>query len=221
MLKVSKSLLAASKTTGSKSKGGTAKTAIKTGVSLKADTAVLPPFLPFQKTSKLKHIKSTLLKPSPTSYRPTEILTSFIDSDLLARYDKKEYIKLFTDVNHLIPLGSVIMVDYVSSLTQPRMQSFAGILIAINKCGVATNFTVRHLVLKTPVEIKFPVLSPLITKITLLKRAIGDPKDFNVELVRNDSSKLEIGFGRVDEMAMRERENLKRIGKTSGDQIQE
>lgn len=58
-----------------------------------------------------------------------------------------------------------MLVDYVSSRTQPRLQSFAGVLLEVKHAGVMTNFTLRHTVLKTGVEQKFPVFSPLITKI--------------------------------------------------------
>ncbi|KXS16643.1 hypothetical protein M427DRAFT_154317 [Gonapodya prolifera JEL478] len=69
--------------------------------------------------------------------------------------------------------GSIVLVEQAQSVTRPARTTFAGVVIAINRNGLATNFTVRNTVLKTGVEMTFPAFSPLVTKITVLEKGTG------------------------------------------------
>ena len=154
---------------GSKAKGGQAKTAIKISTGLKADMPALAFYKPLPKTAPLpdvRHItvsiivlsfipslpaqpESVDLNPSPTWQNPSETLLRAIDLDMRGRLDHAgRYADLFaTSAPNRIPIGSVVLVDYVSSRTQPRLQSFSGVLLEVQHRGIMTNFTLRYFVL--------------------------------------------------------------------------
>ncbi|RKO87425.1 translation protein SH3-like domain-containing protein, partial [Blyttiomyces helicus] len=69
--------------------------------------------------------------------------------------------------------GSVLLVERIASRSQPRPIAFAGVLIAIRRRGIMTNITLRNYVLGTGVEMVFPIFSPLITRIKVLRRVTG------------------------------------------------
>ncbi|KAF9507369.1 hypothetical protein BS47DRAFT_1333354 [Hydnum rufescens UP504] len=65
--------------------------------------------------------------------------------------------------DHVLP-GSVLSV---SLPTGP----FAGILISIRRKGIDTSFTLRNVVQRTGVEMRFNVCSPLIKDVKIISRA--------------------------------------------------
>ncbi|PVU88367.1 hypothetical protein BB561_005895 [Smittium simulii] len=67
--------------------------------------------------------------------------------------------------------GDVVMVESSNNLTNPdHVTNFLGICIAIHRRGIDTSFILRNIVLKTGVEIKFKVFSPLVKTIKILRK---------------------------------------------------
>lgn len=64
-------------------------------------------------------------------------------------------------------LGAVVVVEQVSSRTQPRKQLFSGVVVSKREKGLASSFTLRGYVLKTGVEIMYNVYSPMVTKVLI------------------------------------------------------
>ncbi|KAJ3335807.1 hypothetical protein HDU93_004379 [Gonapodya sp. JEL0774] len=149
-------------------------------------------------TAKVKSIakpSSVVAPPLPTLPLPpppepirlhNKSIRRTLDLDLRRRYDPPQTpapgrtvappsrMDLFsrTHPKRITP-GSVVLVEQAQSVTRPSRTTFAGVVIAINRNGLATNFTVRNLVLKTGVEMTFPAFSPLVTKIDVLERGKG------------------------------------------------
>ena len=71
--------------------------------------------------------------------------------------------------DHLAP-GCVVQVQMISSKTSKRRTAFTGTCIAVRRNGIGSNFVLRNTVLDEGVEITFPLYSPLITSIRVLKR---------------------------------------------------
>lgn len=68
--------------------------------------------------------------------------------------------------------GSIIKVTYYQSKTDTRPSTFTGILIAIRRHPSEPTFSLRTIIDRIGVEQLFPVFSPLISKIEIVKRAI-------------------------------------------------
>jgi ribosomal protein L19 len=71
--------------------------------------------------------------------------------------------------DHLAP-GCTVQVQTLSSKTSKRRSAFSGVCIAVRRKGIASNFVVRNQVLDEGVEVTFPLYSPLITSIRVLRR---------------------------------------------------
>ncbi|KAG0231782.1 hypothetical protein BGW42_008615 [Actinomortierella wolfii] len=69
--------------------------------------------------------------------------------------------------------GDVVMVESLNSMSTDKTTSFVGVLIAMDRRGVSSNFTVRNVVLKVGVEMKYMLYSPLIKSIRVLQRGEG------------------------------------------------
>ncbi|KAI8617115.1 translation protein SH3-like domain-containing protein, partial [Chytriomyces sp. MP71] len=83
--------------------------------------------------------------------------------------------------------GSIVLVEQISSRSSPRKLAFAGILLAVNRRGLLSTITVRNYVLGTGVEVVYPVYSPMVTRIKVLKRVqpgFANGKD-NVKFLRD------------------------------------
>ncbi|KAJ3396703.1 hypothetical protein HDU92_002069 [Lobulomyces angularis] len=215
-----------SPTVGSKAKGGQAKTAVKVSTTLKADLPALPLFKPKPKThlnpstTNLTHDMCDL-QYDPNSQKYLKQVLLGIDLDMRKRLDFDNRFIMFSsqDEKKRIPVGSILQVDFVTSRTQPRAQTFAGALLEVKRKGIMTNFTLRANILKTGVEFKFPIFSPLILKIKVLKRA--ERKDnadkfenFSIKKVRLNSKLLPVPLSKVDELVLIEREREKRLSKS-------
>ncbi|OMJ19651.1 50S ribosomal protein L19 [Smittium culicis] len=70
--------------------------------------------------------------------------------------------------------GDAVLVESSNNLTNPEFTTqFIGIVIAINRRGLDTSFTLRNVILKVGVEMKFKAFSPLVRKITVLRKGRG------------------------------------------------
>jgi len=66
--------------------------------------------------------------------------------------------------------GAVVQVQMISSKTSKKRTTLTGVVIAVRRHGVATNFTIRNRILDEGVEITLPLFSPMITNIRVLRR---------------------------------------------------
>ncbi|PVV00083.1 hypothetical protein BB559_000139 [Furculomyces boomerangus] len=70
--------------------------------------------------------------------------------------------------------GDAVIVESSNNLTNPEFTTrFIGICIAINRRGIDTSFTLRNVILKVGVEMKFKAFSPLVRKIEVLRKGKG------------------------------------------------
>lgn len=72
-----------------------------------------------------------------------------------------------------VGVGSILKVTYLTSKTESaRPTSFMGVLIAVRRNCAEPTFILRSLVDGVGVEQLFPVFSPMISKIEVMKKAI-------------------------------------------------
>ena len=91
------------------------------------------------------------------------LLQKFEDSQLQAR--KAEY-----DAPGFAPGDTVRINVKVVEGTRERVQAFEGVCIAIKRAGINSSFTVRKISYGEGVEPVFPLLSPRIDSIEVLRR---------------------------------------------------
>ena len=91
------------------------------------------------------------------------LLQKFEDSQLQAR--KAEY-----DAPEIAPGDSVRVNVKVVEGTRERIQAFEGVCIAIKRAGINSSFTVRKISYGEGVERVFPLHSPRIDSIEVLRR---------------------------------------------------
>ncbi|KAI8817816.1 uncharacterized protein EV422DRAFT_540063 [Fimicolochytrium jonesii] len=205
----------------------------------------LPPFYPRPPTGPLPNLSG--LSPSalqipydPRGHKHGARLLRSIDVDLRSRLDSTDpsaitpqtstsntsatsaapnRAALFLTPNgpHAVVPGSILLIENVTSRTRPRTQIVAGVLIAIRRKGVLSNIVVRNYVLGTGFEMTFPIFSPNVRRIKVLKRVEeGDGKgkagrkgDTFFE-IRENPQLAPTAFGKIDEMVIRDREAERR-----------
>ncbi|KAF9896202.1 hypothetical protein BX616_007931, partial [Lobosporangium transversale] len=69
--------------------------------------------------------------------------------------------------------GDVVLVETLNSMSSDKTSTFIGVLIAMDRRGLHSNFTVRNVVLKVGVEMKYMLYSPLIKSVRIMKRGEG------------------------------------------------
>ncbi len=78
--------------------------------------------------------------------------------------------QLRTDIPDFRP-GATVRVDVrIKEGDKSRIQAFEGLVIARSGKGIAETFTVRKVSSQVGVERTFPIHSPLIEKVTVLRR---------------------------------------------------
>lgn len=91
------------------------------------------------------------------------------------------------DIPELRP-GYQVRVDVrIQEGGKTRIQAFEGLVIAMKKAGVATTFTVRKISNGVGVERTFPINSPLIDKITVIR--VGKVRRAKLYYLRSRSGK--------------------------------
>ena len=95
--------------------------------------------------------------------------------------------QLRTDIPAL-RAGSTVRVDVkIKEGEKERIQAFEGVIIAINGKGVGETFTVRKMSNGVGVERTFPMHSPVIDKITVLR--VGKVRRAKLFYLRGKSGK--------------------------------
>ncbi|KAI9102728.1 translation protein SH3-like domain-containing protein [Phlyctochytrium arcticum] len=178
----------------------------------------LPPFFPRDLTDS-QRARSQELETShgPRGVRQGARLMQSISNYLVNRLDVdgREQLMRGGSASGVEP-GSVLMVEYITSRSRPRTQIFAGVLVAIRRKDVMTNIILRNYVLGTGVEMVFPIFSPNIKSIKVLKKVTGVSEGDNIYWLRDKPSSSPVAFTKIDEMVVRDREQDRRAKKLQG-----
>lgn len=103
---------------------------------------------------------------------------SYANKRLIAshRPPPPEHVKLFarSSGKDVIRPGDVLEVSSYTTSARTSTSRFAGVLIGVKRReeGTATSFTLRNIVARTGVEMRYPLASPMIAKITVLARIL-------------------------------------------------
>jgi large subunit ribosomal protein L19 len=123
---------------------------------------------PFSKTAKTADpttpVPATLLNGTALMAHLRETIPTGYSRELLAGYFNPR------SPDQITP-GSVVSVTFDGG-------SFAGVLISVRHKGVDTSFTLRNVIQRTGVEMRFTVGSPMIKEVKVISRAGGNgPRD--------------------------------------------
>ena len=91
-------------------------------------------------------------------------------SNIIEDLEKEHMAELGKDVPEFAPGDTVRVSVKVREGTRERLQAFEGVCIARNGGGLNESFTVRKLSFGEGVERVFPVYSPLVDKIDVVRR---------------------------------------------------
>ncbi|KAF9170808.1 hypothetical protein BGX21_000503 [Mortierella sp. AD011] len=113
----------------------------------------------------------------PTQFKPQtrgQGLMQLISKEEMKRMGADGRSKLF-DKSHpeCLRPGDVILVETLNSMSTDKSSTFVGVLIAMDRRGLHSNFTVRNVILKVGVEMKYMLYSPLIKSIRIMKKGEG------------------------------------------------
>jgi ribosomal protein L19 len=165
---------------------------------------------PIGNLPKVSKVKPTTvqLQHHPRYKYPAQSLLRAIDIENRLRYDVDGRSELFFSETP-VELGSILIVDMVSSRITPQRRSFAGVLMGFTSRGLTSNLTLRTISIGVGVEMKIPIYSPMITKITLVK---GPSEELLVErgYVKNPKA---IDFEQVENIVLRFRNQQSRLDK--------
>lgn len=113
---------------------------------------------------------SVQLQRHPQQKKGPQSLIRSIDLENRFRYDRDGRHEAFFGDNATIKPGCVLLVDQITSRTAPQTKYFAGVLLGVRKRGIMSNMVLRGVVMGTGVEMVFPLFSPMISKLTVLKQ---------------------------------------------------
>ncbi|KAF9335268.1 hypothetical protein BG006_000486 [Podila minutissima] len=113
----------------------------------------------------------------PTQFKPNTRgngLMQLISKEEVKRMGADGRSKLFNKASpECLRPGDVVLVETLNSMSTDKTSSFVGVLIAMDRRGLHSNFTVRNVVLKVGVEMKYMLYSPLIKSVRVMKRGEG------------------------------------------------
>jgi large subunit ribosomal protein L19 len=69
--------------------------------------------------------------------------------------------------------GDVVLVESYTSRTKGTTTRFMGICIALYRKGIDTSILLRNIIERVGVEMRFPVYSPMVKRIEILRRGEG------------------------------------------------
>ncbi|KAJ3329598.1 hypothetical protein HDU76_007580 [Blyttiomyces sp. JEL0837] len=173
----------------------------------------LPPFYPKPAVDRLPNVagippNAIDLPNDPNGHYAGRQLLRAIDLDHRQRHDFDNRTELFRKGSpDAIEPGSVVLIEQASSRSSPRKLTFAGVLIAINRKGIMSSITVRNYVMGTGVEMVFPIYSPMVTKIKVLKSVKGFAKgEDQIFRIRDRPSLAPLSYKTIDDMVMKDAE---------------
>ncbi|KAJ3070402.1 hypothetical protein HDU98_006586 [Podochytrium sp. JEL0797] len=191
-----------------------AKTGQKKGPARDDDAGdALPPFFPLPAPAALLKVprknNDAELPADPRQTLQGHRLLRAIDADMRKRHDMDARAALFNkDSPDAVEPGSVLLVEQISSRSSPRKLAFAGVLLNIKRKGLLSSITIRNYVLGTAVELVYPIYSPMVTRIKVLKRVNkgwSNGAD-QVNFLREKPSNAPLSFGQIEEMVIRNNE---------------
>ncbi|KAF9583983.1 hypothetical protein BGW38_007956 [Lunasporangiospora selenospora] len=113
----------------------------------------------------------------PKQFKPQtkgQGLMELINKEEAQRMDTDGRSKLFNKREpECLRAGDVILVETLNAMSTEKTSTFVGVLIAMDRRGLHSNFTVRNIILKVGVEMKYMLYSPLIKSIKVLKKGEG------------------------------------------------
>ncbi|KAJ3033841.1 hypothetical protein HDU99_010772, partial [Rhizoclosmatium hyalinum] len=169
----------------------------------------LPPFFP-KPSGDLKPVPwFAAPKNQPREKAVSRRLLAAVDADLRQRHDFDARTALFEkDSPDAIEPGSVVLVEQLSSRSSPRKLAFAGVLLNVKRRGILSTITVRNYVLGTGVEVVYPIYSPMVSRIKVLKRVSpGWSKGADqVNFLREKPGSAPLSFGGIEELVIRNTE---------------
>ncbi|KAJ3386708.1 hypothetical protein HDU84_001330 [Entophlyctis sp. JEL0112] len=157
------------------------------------------PELPFDPRGKLKGHR--LLRAIDKDLRERSVPFEFTGDNRSALFAKRG--------PESVEPGSVLLVEQLSSRSSPRKLAFAGVLLNIKRRGILSSFTLRNYVMGTGVEMVYPIYSPMVSRIKVLKRVSpGWSKGRDeANFLRTKPSKAPLSFGAdIDELVLRNSE---------------
>ncbi|OZJ06854.1 hypothetical protein BZG36_00147, partial [Bifiguratus adelaidae] len=108
--------------------------------------------------------------PAPKVTRKNVIET--ITKEQISQLDTDGRSELFSKKNpNAVRPGSILLVENYTSKSKDTTATFMGVVIAIRRKGLDTNFTLRNIVLKVGVEQRFSLYSPMLKSIKVLSPA--------------------------------------------------
>lgn len=178
----------------------------------------LPFFRPKPALEKLPAIKGLTPKELEVphdrrSQKPHRLLINAIDLEHRIRHDVDGRTKLFSNASNeqkWIP-GAILMVEYVQSRSKAdRLLTFPGVLVEVRRKGIMSSIRLRAATVGTFVEMLFPIYSPMVQSIAVLKEApesLTTPDGQQLKpgddiLWLRQSSCPEISFAEVDALAL-------------------
>ncbi|CDZ98361.1 Mitochondrial/chloroplast ribosomal protein L19 [Phaffia rhodozyma] len=134
--------------------------------------AVRVPFLP-----PLPAPRDIVKPPSGTD------MVGHVNTCLKLCLDTNSFYYLFSKHNkdRILP-GSILTVTSYTTSAKTHSTTFTGALVAVVRKGINTSFTLRNVVLRTGVEMRFECSSPLVKDVKLLVPADG--KEGNIKKQR-------------------------------------
>lgn len=99
------------------------------------------------------------------------LMSLLMEEEIKRRPRERE--KLFRKNKEGVRAGDVLLVESYTHMGSESTSTFAGVCIAIRRQGVDTNFTLRNIIMKVGVEIRYSLYSPMIKDIKILQRGEG------------------------------------------------
>ncbi|KAF8949404.1 hypothetical protein BGZ47_003816 [Haplosporangium gracile] len=113
----------------------------------------------------------------PTQFKPNtkgQGLMQLIAKEEVKRMGADGRSKLFNKSHpDCLRPGDVVLVETLNSMSADKTSTFVGVLIAMDRRALHSNFTVRNVVLKVGVEMKYMLYSPMIKSVRIMKRGEG------------------------------------------------
>ena len=119
------------------------------------------------------HPENSVRAPPPQVNHPSRGVMPRVDAQLTSEIDPDERIaRLFSRRSpECVPPGSIMMVESYLTPAKTSTTTFAGVLIAVRRAGIATSFVLRTIAHKLGVEMNFSAYSPMIKDIRVIERA--------------------------------------------------